>query len=96
MKTREWKPCIETIRIYLVLQREGIAVYLRDAQALVDRLLEKEEIGIVPEGVIPRYCDSYFPGKNVMDFMNLPWEKEEIDKILPFIKWQEIDKVELI
>ena len=27
--------------------------------------------------------------------MNLPWEKEDLDKMLPFIKWQDIEKVEL-
>lgn len=87
--------CIEAVRIYLALRREGISVYLREANALVDRLLEKEEIGIVPNGVIPRYCESLFPGQHIIDFMNLPWEKEDLDKMLPFIKWQDIEKVEL-
>lgn len=87
--------CIETIRIYLALKRENIPVFLWDADKLMDRLLEKEKIGIVPQGIIPRYCESMFPGKEIIDFMNLPYEVEDAEKMLPFIKWLPLDEVKL-
>jgi hypothetical protein len=30
---------------------------MHKAKLLADRLLEKEKIGIVPDGVIPAYCE---------------------------------------
>ena len=88
--------CIETIRIYLALKREGIPVFLWDAKELGDRLLEKEKIGIVPQGIIPRYCESSFPGENIITFMNLPYEVDEVEKMLPFIEWQDLERIELV
>lgn len=36
-------------------------------------LTGKDYIGIVPEGIIPCYCSSMFPGEKIIDFMNLPY-----------------------
>ena len=63
-------------------------VYGADGYRLVlDRLAEEEKIGIVPEGVLPAYCGSWFPNEHIIDYMNLPSEDRE--KFLPFCTWYE-------
>jgi len=57
-------------------------------------MLEKEEIGIVPEGIIPAYCESWFPNQNIIDFMNLPYEDRE--EFLPRCKWFDEEEVKLM
>lgn len=71
---KAWTRSIEAIKFYNALRAEGIAVYLHDAKGITDRLLEKDRIGIVPEHVIPAYCEAWFPGMEILDFMNLPYE----------------------
>lgn len=80
-----WNRTIETVKFYLALTRANIPVYLAEAQMLADRLDEKEKIGIVPEGVLPAYCESWFPNEHIIDYMNLPDEDRE--KFLPFCTW---------
>lgn len=80
-----WSRTIETVKFYLALTRANIPVCLAEAQMLADRLDEKELIGIVPEGVLPAYCASWFPNEHIIDFMNLPDEDRE--KFLPFCTW---------
>ena len=87
--------CVETIRMYVALRKNGIPVLIEDRQKLIDRVTEKEKIGIVPMGVIPRYCHSMFPGENIINFMNLPYEQDEIDKMLPFCVWQPLKQISL-
>lgn len=87
--------CIETIRMYLALMEQGIVVFLEDGEKLIERLNETEKIGIVPQGVIPRYCHGMFPGENIITFMNLPYEKENMEKMLPYCVWQDIKDNEL-
>lgn len=87
--------CIETIRIYLALKRYDIPVFLWDAKILVDRLLETDLIGIVPQGVFPAHCEFMFPDEDIHTFMNLPYEQDEIEKMLPFIYWQLPEDVKL-
>jgi len=62
-------------------------VVLDEAKVLADRLAEREKIGIVPEGVIPAYCERRFPNEHIIDFVNLPFEDRE--KFLPFCTWQD-------
>ncbi len=88
-----WNRTIETVKFYLALQRAGIPVYLSQAQSLADRLAETEKIGIVPQGVFPAYCSSFFPNEHVIDYMNLPYEDRE--KFLPFCTWYEEEPVYL-
>ena len=78
---------METIKFYLALTRANIPVYLAEAKMLADRLAEEEKIGIVPEGVLPAYCGSWFPNEHIIDYMNLPSEDRE--KFLPFCTWYE-------
>ena len=89
-----WNRTIETVKFFLALKRAGLPVLLDEAEMLADRLLEKEKIGIVPSGVFPDYCESWFPNEHIIDFMNLPYEDTE--KFLPFCVCQDIEPVYLI
>lgn len=81
-----WNRTVETIKIYLALKRAGLPVCLYQADILANRLTEEEKIGIVPEGIIPVYCESLFPAGNVIDFINLPCEKRK--QIAKYCSWQ--------
>ena len=49
-------------------------------------------IGIVPEGVTPVYCHSYFPKEDhIIDFMNLPTENRS--KIIEAAYWYPVDEI---
>ena len=79
---------VEAVRFYLALHRAGLPVWIQDADVLKDRLTGEERVGIVPAGVDPFYCDNYFPGQKIMEFMNLPSEKTEAFAAL--CHWQSI------
>jgi hypothetical protein len=53
-------------------------------------------IGIVPEHVIPAYCEAWFPGMYILDFMNLPYEKDDYQKMLPKITWLDEQEQKLV
>lgn len=89
-----WNRTIETVKFYLALTRARIPVYLAEAHMLADRLAEKEMIGIVPEGVIPAYCASWFPDEHIIDYINLPYEDREL--FLPFCTWYEEKEISLL
>ena len=88
-----WSRTIETVKFYLALRRAGVPVYLNEAYTLANRLHEVEKIGIVPEGVIPVYCESRFPEEHIIDYINLPIEDRE--KLLPYCVWQKEPSVYL-
>ena len=89
-----WNRTIETVKFFLALTRAGIPVYLIEAHTLADRLAEKEWIGIVPHGVMPAYCESWFPNEHIIDYMNLPYEDRE--KFLPFCVWYDEEPIMLV
>lgn len=66
------------------------------AEEITLRLREEEKIGIVPEGVFPRYCESWFPDENVITFMNLPFEEDDEKKVAEKAVWQPIAEIELL
>ena len=88
-----WTRTIETVKFYLALYRRDIPVCLLEAPTLVMRLQETEKIGIVPEGIMPAYCEGYFPNEHVITFRNLP--EENRDEVVAHCIWQEIDEVKL-
>lgn len=89
-----WGRTAETIKIFLALSKAGIPVVLREAKTLGDRVAGVEKMGIVPEGVFPRYCHSYFPGEHIIDFTNLPLDhREELSKLCV---WQPIPEIRLV
>jgi hypothetical protein len=73
---------VETVKFYLSLADHGLPVFLTDGIEIAAMLTGKDYIGIVPEGILPRYCASLFPGENIIDFMNLPYEnREQVEKV---------------
>ena len=84
---KSWSRSIEAIKFYNVLRDSGTAVYLYEAKGITDRLLGQDIIGIVPEHVIPVYCEQWFQGMKILDFMNLPYEDEPYVKMLEKIVW---------
>jgi hypothetical protein len=89
-----WSRTVESVKFYLALRNAGLPVFMHEAKLLAERLLEKEKIGIVPDGVIPAYCESHFPNEKIIDFMNLPFENR--DELLPYCVWQKEKEVKLL
>jgi len=89
VRGKAWTRSVEAIKFYNALRAEGVAVYLHDAKGITDRLLGRDRLGIVPEHVIPSYCEAWFPGMDILDFMNLPYEQDEYELMLPKITWLE-------
>ena len=73
--------------------RQSIALHGHEADILSDRVQEKERIGIVPEGVFPAYCSSYFPDENIIDFENLPLKHR--DELASKCTWQPLKEIAL-
>ena len=84
---------IETVKFYLAIRNAGYPVILCDGTILASRLLETERVGIVPEGIVPCYCESLFPDENIIDFINLPGENRQL--VAEHSVWREIKSVEL-
>lgn len=76
------------------LRRAGKPVCLYQAKLLAARVDEAEKIGIVPEGIIPRYCSSMFPNEKIIAFMNLPFEKR--DEVASHCVWLPLHRAELM
>ncbi len=90
-----WGRTIETVKFYLALKRKDIPVYLSKGENLVARLLETENVGIVPKGVMPAYCGNYFRDDDkVIDYMNL--DREDIAKFGDKVRWYKEEAVTLI
>lgn len=85
--------CMEAIKFALALYHAGVPVYIHDGETLLARLLGKEKVGIVPQGVFPRYCSSFFPSEHIIEYINLPVEKKA--KIADQCEWQDIPTVQL-
>ena len=75
-------------RFFLALYRAGGPVCILNAEELKARLTGAESIGMVPEGVFPAYCHDRFPGESIVDFMNLPRERQ--DELAKYCRWQPI------
>ncbi len=69
---------VETVKFYLALVKKGYPVYLLEGKEILAMLKGEDYIGIVPEGIFPRYCHSFFPGEKMLSFMNLPWDNTEL------------------
>lgn len=89
-----WTRTVETVRFYLALVHNGVPVCVHEGDILAARVKGTEKIGIVPRGVFPAYCSSYFPRERIIDSMNLPLEKEaELSRL---IEWQEIPEQQVL
>jgi len=86
----------ETVRMALALYENKIPFELSNAAQIVDMVSGNDFIGIVPDNIVPRYCQQMFPQKDrIIDFMNLNFEKEFESKIIEKIQWYPLDKIEL-
>lgn len=91
---KSWTRSIEAIKFYLAIYNMGMPVRILDGKKLAARLTGEDKIGIVPEGIFPRYCHSHFPNEDLLDFMNLPYENRE--QIAEKCNWYEIPEVTLL
>ena len=83
---------VEAINFYMAISDMKLPVVLNDSNLLLTRLKGEENIGIVPRGVIPRYCESRFPNEEIFTFMNIYQDEEAI---VPYVKWQKVAMPEL-
>lgn len=86
---------MEVVRFYLALSKEGFPVYVYRAEAIRKAVLGEDNIGIVPEGVIPAYCGSMFPGENIISFMNISEDAENNEAFMSEAVFDPPDKLEL-
>ena len=84
----------ETLKFFLALSRAGLPVYLHDSDVFIKRIQGTEKIGVMPQGVIPKYCGSAFPNEKIISFMNLPYEDTEA--VASKCVWQDIKEVHLL
>lgn len=85
---------IETVKFFLALYKAGIPVGIQDGQTLAKRLIGEDTIGIVPRSVMPWYCSGYFPGEDLLDFMNLPYESE--NEVIKAAQWKPVESHYLV
>lgn len=93
-----YSTCNETVHYYLAMKRAGIPVVLDNSKHIIDRFLETDNIGIVPETIstfLTTYIPDTFDGKNVGDIVNLPDKKTECKKVLKKVHWLAIPEVQL-
>ena len=85
---------IETIRFFNALRDNNIPIYLCDAEELLNRVLEKDKIGIVPDYTVTKYQESNFQNEKIIDFVHLDYEKEE--EMIKLAEWKELEKAYLL
>lgn len=92
---KAWSRTLETVRFYLALRDAGLPVFLSEAKTMAKRMTGEEMVGIVPEDVIPAYCDDRFPlQQHILDFMHFPLEYKE--QLADKVAWQPVPKVKLM
>ena len=72
----------------------NIPIYLCDAEELLNRVLEKDKIGIVPDYTITKYQESNFQDEKIVDFVHLEYEKEE--EMIKLAEWKELEMAYLL
>lgn len=86
----------ETVRMALALNRNNISFQLSNSKEIYNMVTGNDYIGIVPDYVTPRYCNSFFPPEdNIIDFMNLGFDPEIGQKIIKKSFWYPIEPVVL-
>jgi hypothetical protein len=84
----------ETVRFAIALYKQNIPFKLWNAKEILAMVSGTDYIGIVPEGITPVYCHSYFPKEDcIVDFMNLPTESK--DEVIAAAYWYPVDEVKL-
>ena len=80
----------EVIRFYIALRQHNIMVDLADRDELLARCLATDKVGIVPNGIFPRYCENLFPGEKIIDFENIHASEDYYTKVVEKATWQEV------
>lgn len=80
---------VESIEMYLAIKEAGYPVMIRDGQLMKEKLRGEDYIGIVPDGVIPRYCYSFFPNEDIKTFMNFYEYEDYAKRALQKVIWHE-------
>lgn len=82
---------VEIAKIYLVLHKNNIPIEIYSADTIKNAFKGNDYIGIVPNEIMPIECGRYFKKYNPTEFIHM---KDE--KIFKYIKWEPLDKVELV
>jgi len=85
---------VDTIKFYLALTDAGVPVSLYKGKELADMIKGRDYIGIVSEDIFPRHCGLLFPGEQIIQYINLPYEDRE--EIIAAAYWYPLDDVRLI
>lgn len=105
-KMNKWEVCLagssiirveETVRMAVALFENSIPFQLRDMEEILSMITGNDFIGIVPDTVYPGYCHSLFPREdNIIDFMNLGFDKEMNPKIIEKTLWYPLEEILVI
>jgi predicted nuclease of restriction endonuclease-like (RecB) superfamily len=69
---------IETVKMAVALYSANVRFYLQQAHEIFRMVTGQDYIGIVPETIVPRYCNSHFPPTDqIIDFMKLGTENKD-------------------
>jgi hypothetical protein len=85
-----WIRSIETVNFFFAIHDAGTLIFLYDGKELADMIRGRDHIGIVSEDIFPRYCSGSFPGENMLQYMNLPYE--ERDEVIKAAYWYPIEE----
>lgn len=91
--TSTWRS-VEAIKFFLAIRDAGLPVVIHHTKLLKDRLRGLEKVGVVPFGVFPAYCHSWFPNEEIEVFTNL--SDEEPEKMAALCTWQPLTPIELL
>jgi len=81
----------ETVRMALALIDHQIPFILVQAEEIGKMVTGTDFIGIVPDSITPRYCQSLFPKEEkIIDFMNLPYDYEK--EVISTANWYPLEK----
>ena len=80
-------------QVFLALHCAGLPVAIADGPLLDGRIAGDEKIGVVPEGVMPVYCESMLPGEKIISFANL--EHDVRDEMAAKCQWRPEPEVKL-
>ena len=81
---------IEAAKIYLALKKNNIPIQIYNIDVIKDALTGNDYLGIVPDYLIPIYCESYFKEYKAKEFIHI-----DDEKILSKVVWLDIDKIYL-
>lgn len=80
--------CVETVKMAVSLHEQGIPVHVVQGEDLLRMVRGEDNLGIVPDGVSPRYASSLFPDEDrVLQCVEF-WSLEPYaEALLPCIEW---------